>query len=228
NSLGGDIDCGKQAEVSLDPGGDESDIENCFWSYCENGKSCLMPQSTDPNDDGTPDCKACADVYIGNPDGLPASDSICDGMTPERVNNTHYNCFFTGDESIVGLAEAFQNKFSFDMVGSCVMSTIDCDRVNDCSDYSYSPVTYGIEKNTTLHELPYPYGNYSLYNARNDNPCKYNGEEELQGGCALVSDEDFRFWMLGNPGAMLVPELLWSHDWECEADVGQNTKVTGW
>ncbi|MFH1315720.1 MAG: pilin, partial [Candidatus Uhrbacteria bacterium] len=47
NSLGGDIDCGKQAEVSLDPGGDESDIENCFWSYCENGKSCLMPQSTD-------------------------------------------------------------------------------------------------------------------------------------------------------------------------------------
>jgi len=219
NSLGGDIDCGEQAEVSLDPNGDATDLENCFWSYCEDGASCLMPQSTDPNAEDIPECLACANISEDNDYGIVASNAICDDMSLTRVNNTHYTCFYTGDSEVVGVIDQYLDA------GSCAMSTIDCDRVNDCGDYSGSPVTYGKSGNTTLHELPYPFGNYSLYNACNDNPCKYNGEEELQDGCTLVSDIDFtplRAALLMNPVMIL------EYDFECEANEGQDTIVTGW
>ena len=232
NSLGSDYDCGEKADVVLDPNGDTSDVEFCYWSKCPDGENCLVPQSTDPNVEDVPECMSCTTLSEDNDENVPPSSTVCDPLSLPTITTakgfkTYNTCYYTGSTDIVGILDAFGNK-----AGSCVMVTIDCENVNNCDDYEERIVTYGDNEKATLKDTPFPFGNYSLYDACTDNPCKDASKKHLQDGCALITDRDLFSNFNINQGVILLLQGatdfstdIFAADFECVVDEGQEDIV---
>jgi len=197
--------CGNQADVKLDPNGDTPDIEMCFWSYCQSGSNCLVPQTTDPNAEPVPICLACEDVYINNEHGISPSSSVCASLSLPTIYDANdepmlQTCFYTEDPEVVGLDALFGN-------GSCAMLKMACPLVTQCSHYDNQEIIYSSESGANTKELDdlrisdksdYPQsfkgglqGDYSLGDACKDDPCEVKAKASLQFGC--ITETDFQY-----------------------------------